>query len=66
LAAVQKNGLALQFVKEQTPEVCLAAVKQNGLVLCHVKKKTPEVYLAAFGSRPKEWIGFTIYQKTNA
>ena len=39
LAAVQQNGLALQFVKfkEQTPELCLAAVKQYRLALQFVK-----------------------------
>ena len=29
LTIVQKNGLALQYVKEKTPEICLAAVQQN-------------------------------------
>ena len=29
LAAVKDNGLALEFVREQTPELCMAAVKQN-------------------------------------
>ena len=28
-SAVKKNGMALRFVKEQTPEICLEAVKQN-------------------------------------
>ena len=31
MEAVKQNGLALQFVKEQTPELCLEAVKQNEL-----------------------------------
>lgn len=47
LAAVQKNGFVLEFVKEQTPEICLAAVKRNGLALQFVKEQTPEICLAA-------------------
>ncbi|HIE5541058.1 TPA: DUF4116 domain-containing protein, partial [Clostridioides difficile] len=34
---------ALQFVKEQTPEICILAVKQNGLALYWVKKQTEEI-----------------------
>ena len=30
LAAVKQYGWALEFVKEQTPEICIEAVKQNG------------------------------------
>ena len=41
------NGFALEFVKEQTSEICLAAVKQNGFALEFVKKQTPEICLAA-------------------
>jgi hypothetical protein len=33
LAAVQQNGLALQYINNKTPELCLAAVQQNGLAL---------------------------------
>jgi hypothetical protein len=29
LAAVQQNGRALEYVREQTPEICLAAVQQK-------------------------------------
>jgi hypothetical protein len=29
LATVQQNGYALEFVKQQTPKLCLAAVQQN-------------------------------------
>ena len=47
LAAVQKDGWALQFVKEQTPEICLAAVKENSDALKYVKEKVIENYLAA-------------------
>ena len=36
LAAVNQNGDALQFVKDQIEEICLAAVNQNGNVLQYV------------------------------
>ena len=47
LAAVQQDGRALQYVKEQTPEICLAAVQKNGSALEFVKEQTPEICLAA-------------------
>jgi hypothetical protein len=37
----------LEYVKEQTPELCLEAVRQDGVVLRHVKAQTPEVCLEA-------------------
>ena len=46
LQAVKQNGYALQFVKEQTVEMCLAAV-QYGWALRFVKEQTPEICLAA-------------------
>ena len=33
----EKNGNALQFVKDQTPEICLAAVKKNRMAFKYVK-----------------------------
>jgi G:T-mismatch repair DNA endonuclease (very short patch repair protein) len=44
LAAVKQYGRALQFIQEQTPELCLAAVQQNGYALqfvteCKLKEK---------------------------
>ena len=33
LEAVKQDGLVLQFIKNQTPEICLEAVKQNGMAL---------------------------------
>ena len=45
LKAVEKNGEALQYVKNQTPEVCLKAVEQNGYALRYAKKQTPELCL---------------------
>jgi hypothetical protein len=47
LNAVQQDGYALTYVKEQTPEICLAAVKQNGHIIRYVEERTPEIYLAA-------------------
>ena len=40
-------GMDLQFIKEQTPELCLAAVQQNEQALEYVKVQTPELCLAA-------------------
>jgi Domain of unknown function (DUF4116) len=47
LRAVEQNGYALRYVKEQTPEVCLRAVERNGDALQYVKEQTPEVCLRA-------------------
>ena len=47
LEAVKQNGLALYYIKEQTPEICLEAVKHNGLALYYVKKQTKEICLEA-------------------
>ena len=47
LAAVQQNGLALEYAKEQNHEICLAAVKQNGWALKDVKNQTADICLAA-------------------
>jgi len=49
---VKQNGLALEFVKNQTPEICLAAVKQNGLALEFVKNQTRDICLAAVNQEP--------------
>ena len=43
---MQQNGCALEYVKEQTPEICLEAVKQNGCALQYVKEQTSELILA--------------------
>ncbi|MCE5225750.1 MAG: DUF4116 domain-containing protein [Porphyromonadaceae bacterium] len=47
LKAVKRRGCVLQYVKDQTPELCLEAVKQNGHALQFVKEQTPEICLAA-------------------
>ena len=44
---VRENPLNLEYVKEQTQEICLQAVKQNGLALRFVKNQTPEICLEA-------------------
>ena len=47
MIAVKCNGLALQFIQNQTSEICMTAVQQNGLALQFVHNKTPEICLAA-------------------
>ena len=47
LAAVKQNGYALQYIKDQTEEMCLAAVKEDGYALKFVKEQTEEMCLAA-------------------
>ena len=44
---MEQNGLALEFIKEQTPEICMAAVKQNGEALQYVKEQTEEICMEA-------------------
>lgn len=47
LRAVNKYGLALRYVRTQTPEICMAAVKKDGYALQFVHTQTPEICLAA-------------------
>ena len=47
LEAVKKNGYALQYVINQTPEIRLEAVKENGYALQYVINQTPEICLEA-------------------
>lgn len=47
LEIITHDGLKLQCVKNQTPELCLEAVKQNGHALQFVKNQTPELCLEA-------------------
>jgi hypothetical protein len=44
---VKKDGYFLQYIDEQTKEICLEAVKENGYALQYVKEQTPEICLAA-------------------
>ena len=41
------DGCPLQYVKEQTYELCLEAVKKNGFALQYVKEQTYELCLEA-------------------
>lgn len=47
LAAVQWNGLILQFVEQKTKELCLAAVQEYGYALRFIEEQTPELCLTA-------------------
>lgn len=47
LEIVKNNGLDLEFIKYQTPEICLEAVRQNGFALQFVKQKTDEIIIEA-------------------
>src|SRR3989338_9805218 len=38
---------SLQYVKEQTDEICMVAVQQDGLVLQYVNVQTDEICMAA-------------------
>jgi hypothetical protein len=46
-AAVKRDGLAIQYVRKQTPAICLAAVRQYGGALPYVRKQTEAICLAA-------------------
>lgn len=43
ILAVQKKGVLLEYVKDQTPELCEMAVRQNGNALKYVKDQTHEL-----------------------
>ena len=47
LKAVEQNGDALRYVKEQTEAICLKAVEQNGYALQYVKEQTEAICLKA-------------------
>jgi hypothetical protein len=40
MEAVRQDGRALQYVKDQTPEICMEAVKQNSRAVQFVKDQT--------------------------
>ena len=44
---VTHNGFTLEFVIEQTPELCLATVQQHGKAILYVKEQTTGLCLAA-------------------
>ena len=43
----EKLGWDLEFVLNQTKEICLCAVKQEGYAIMYVKEQTEEICLAA-------------------
>ena len=47
LTAVTKDGLALQYVKQQTHDICMAAINQNARALRYVEDPTINLCLAA-------------------
>ena len=47
MAAVKSFGRSLEYIENQTPELCLEAVKSMGLALEYVKEQTHEICLAA-------------------
>ena len=47
LVGVHTSGYELQYVKEQTPEICLAAVQQDGRALRYVDAKLKDEVCAA-------------------
>jgi len=47
LKIVEENGWVLEYVKNQTPEICLVAVKHKGYALQFVKEQTPEICFIA-------------------
>ena len=47
MKAVESDGDALRYVKDQTHEICLKAVEQNGYALKYVKDQTHEICLKA-------------------
>ena len=55
LEMVQQEGWALEYVKEQTPEICMAAVQRNAYALLYVKEQTPELCAEAVKNDPDAW-----------
>ena len=47
LEAVKQDWYALQFVKEQTEEICLEAVRKSWYALQYVNEQTEEICLEA-------------------
>ena len=50
LKAVESNGYALKYVRDQTEAVCLKAVESNGYALRYVRDQTEAVCLKAVES----------------
>ena len=56
MQAVKQNGYALQYVKEQTLELCMQAVKQDGYALRYVnsnmfKQEVTEITLGEIAEK---------------
>ena len=47
LSTVQKDGILLTYVNNQTDDICLAAVKQYGYALQYVYSQTDDICLVA-------------------
>jgi sporulation protein YlmC with PRC-barrel domain len=47
MEAVKQNGMALEFVKDQTENICMEAVKQCGFALKFVKDQTEKICIRA-------------------
>ena len=47
MAAVKYDGMTLEAIQDQTPELCMAAVLQDGYAVSLVKDQTPELCMAA-------------------
>lgn len=52
IAVVTKDGLNIQYLKYNTPAVCMAAVKQNGEAIQFIRDRTPELCRAAVEQNP--------------
>lgn len=52
LKAVEQDGYALQYVKDQTEAICLKAVERHGYALRYVKDQTEAVCLKAVEQEP--------------
>jgi hypothetical protein len=52
MAAVRQNGYALEYVNEQTEEICIAAVRQNGYALEYAKIQNELMCLEAINTNP--------------
>jgi hypothetical protein len=40
---VKQNGHAIQYIHDQTPELCMEAVKQNAYAIWFIRKQTPKL-----------------------
>ena len=67
LEAVKQDGWALEYVRKQTPKICLEAVKENGWALQYVRKQTPEICLEAVKGNEYalRYVGKDIFEKEN-